>query len=92
MPVTAVTSTPTVQLAFAASAGKFGFKPLANIEMLEPPELAVKLTRKTPLPQSVSVFASGAMTIPEGRLLLKFKLANPDGLLELSIVKVSRLV
>ena len=91
----AETSTPTVQLAPAARAGKLGIiMPLANSEMLDSPALAVKITgsRILPLSQSVDAFGSGATTIPEGRLLLKLKVAVPAGLLVLSRVKVKRLV
>ena len=81
-----------MQVVPAARAGKSGIKPLANKETTELPELAVKDGGNLPAPQSVTAFASGAMTMPDGRLLLKLKLANPDGLAVLSIVKVSRLV
>jgi hypothetical protein len=44
------------------------------------------------MPQSVDALASGAITIPEGRALLKLNVDAPDGLLVLSRVKVKRLV
>ena len=86
-PAVAVTSTVTVQVAPAATAGKAPM-PLASRVITLVPASAVRVGGSTAVPQVVEALAGSAISIPVGRLSVKSRLSTFEALAMLLIVKV----